>query len=113
VILYSDINGTHVCGGTADIQRLQGVDTRLRNIVATDESGQIIGVQGGELSLQKSTQLIKSMREGKLLMKAQPVRKTFITSKPAVKTEMLHKSFSSGLYHLHREMDKIRRMQNA
>lgn len=115
MFLYTNKFGQDVlCHGTDDMRKADGVNLDLAKMVVHDEEGQLIGIQGGSLSLQKSMTMIKSLREGEALMKAkQPsvMKKSFAPSMSSGKTEMLKKSFSSGMANLHRQMDAIRRMQ--
>ncbi len=62
MFIYSDHNGDHIVGGAQDIQRLNGANFNLAPKIMTDETGQIVAIQGGELSLIKSMGIIEGLK---------------------------------------------------
>src|SRR5664280_675886 len=123
MFIYSDLNGDHLVGGAQDINRLNGANFNLRPRIMTDESGQIVGVQGGELSLEKSFGIISNLRAAaaeETLRKSQQqqatLKKSFKQQKPLHRTYAQQASASRDTKHafdgLLRDLDSMRSAQS-
>lgn len=83
----------------------------LQNIIMKDEHGQILAVQGGSLTLEKSIPIIAALREEQLLksMQAAKKEKKALMVKSTVSNRPLRKSFSNnGFVKLAREIELMR-----
>lgn len=110
-MIFSDINGDHLVEGANDIHRLSGANFNLRNIVMTDETGAVVGVQGGTCSLQKSMPVITALKE-RALLKSQKAGKRILARKAVTKPRPLQKSLGVGLFDtLLHDLNKIRLMR--
>ena len=95
MFIYSDHNGDHMVNGADDINRLSGIVPNWRPKIVTDESGAVIGVQGGELELTKSFGIIANLKKQaaeETLRKSQQQQATLKKSFKAVKP--LHRTIS-------------------
>ncbi len=123
MFIYSDHNGDHMVEGARDINRLNGENFNLRPRVMIDETGEIIGIQGGELSLEKSFGIISNLRAAaaeETLRKSQKkeatLKKSFKPTAPLHRTYTQQASASlankAGFTRLLNELDTMRRDQN-
>jgi len=122
MFIYSDLNGDHLVGGANDINRLNGANFNLRPRVMTDETGEIIGIQGGELSLEKSFGFISNLRAAaaeETLRKSQKqsaqLKKSFKPAKTLHRTTSQQVSASRDTKHafdvLLRDLDAMKTKQ--
>jgi hypothetical protein len=68
---------SHIIRGGDDMQKALGLDGGGRLVVMTDESSELVGTGFGAEKLLKSMPLVEAMRDGSLLIKKQPLAKSF------------------------------------
>ena len=123
MFIFSDHNGDHLVGGAQDINRLNGANFNLRPRIMTDETGAVVGLQGGEMSLEKSFGIISNLKkqaaeEGlrKSQKQAATLRKSFKPAAPLTRTYAQQVSASRanqvGFTKLLAELDSIRSAQS-
>lgn len=123
MFIYSNSTGNHPCEGIADMRKADGFATNYAPRIVTDEEGEIVGLQGGELELTKSFGIIANLKKQhaeEVLRKSQrqaaTLKKSFKQAKPLHRTYQQQNAASfankAGFTKLLNELDEMKRDQN-
>ncbi len=123
MFIYSNETGDHLCHGMQDMRKADGFATNYAPKIVFDEEGALVGVQGGELSLEKSFGIIENLKTQhaeEILRKSQReaalLKKSFKQQKPLHRTVSQQASASranqAGFTKLLAELDSMRSAQS-